>query len=41
MVKDPEKCFRELFGEAFADAYEEQLNLLKSHGRLRNGRGPV
>jgi type VI secretion system FHA domain protein len=41
MVKDPEKCFRELFGEAFADAYEEQLNLLKSHGRLRNGRGPA
>jgi type VI secretion system protein ImpI len=41
MVRDPERCFRELFGEAFADAYEEQLNLLKSHGRPRNGRGPA
>jgi type VI secretion system FHA domain protein len=32
MVRDSERCFRELFGEAFADAYEEQLNLLRAHG---------
>jgi len=32
MVRDPERCFRELFGETFADAYEEQLKLLKAHG---------
>ena len=32
MVRDSERCFRELFGEAFADAYEEQLKLLKAHG---------
>jgi type VI secretion system FHA domain protein len=31
MVRDSERCFRELFGEAFADAYEEQLKLLKAH----------
>jgi type VI secretion system FHA domain protein len=28
--KDPEVRFRKLFGEAFAQAYEEQLRLLKS-----------
>jgi predicted component of type VI protein secretion system len=32
MVRDSERCFRELFGESFADAYEEQLELLKAHG---------
>jgi type VI secretion system protein ImpI len=29
MVKDPEAAFRELFGEEFARAYEEQLRQLK------------
>ena len=33
MVKDPETSFRRLFGEAFARAYEEQLNQLKAHER--------
>jgi type VI secretion system FHA domain protein len=30
MAKDPEATFRELFGEEFARAYEEQLKQLKS-----------
>jgi type VI secretion system FHA domain protein len=30
MVKDPEATFRQLFGEEFARAYEEQLKQLKS-----------
>jgi len=30
MVKDPEACFRKLFGEEFAKAYEEQLKRLKA-----------
>jgi len=30
MTKDPEATFRELFGEEFARAYEEQLKQLKS-----------
>lgn len=30
MAKDPETTFRELFGEAFAKAYEEQLELLRT-----------
>jgi len=30
MVKDPDAAFRELFAEAFARAYEEQLRQLKS-----------
>lgn len=30
MVKDPEASFRELFGEEFARAYEEQLKRLKA-----------
>jgi type VI secretion system FHA domain protein len=30
MVKDPEESFRELFGEEFARAYEEQLKRLKA-----------
>ena len=30
MVKDPEASFRELFGEEFARAYEEQLRQLKA-----------
>jgi len=32
MVKDPEACFRKLFGEEFAKAYEEQLKRLKAEG---------
>jgi type VI secretion system FHA domain protein len=32
MVRDPEKCFRELFGNEFAAAYEEHLKQLKSRG---------
>jgi type VI secretion system FHA domain protein len=30
--KDPESCFRELFGDPFARAYEEQLARLRSAG---------
>jgi type VI secretion system FHA domain protein len=33
MVRDPETSFRELFGEEFAKAYEEQLRRLKAQGR--------
>lgn len=33
MVKDPENNFRELFGEEFARAYEEQLESLKAAAR--------
>jgi len=32
MVKDPEASFRNLFGEEFARAYEEQLERLKAEG---------
>jgi type VI secretion system FHA domain protein len=35
MVQDSETTFRELFGEAFATAYEEQLARLKAEGRAR------
>jgi type VI secretion system protein ImpI len=34
MVRDSERCFRELFGEEFAEAYEAQLKHLKTHGRI-------
>jgi len=37
MATDPETSFRQLFGEAFAKAYEEQLNQLKAHERGRPG----
>ena len=37
MVKDPETTFRELFGEEFAKAYEEQLRRLKAQGRVDRG----
>jgi type VI secretion system FHA domain protein len=33
MVRDSEKCFRDLFGDEFAAAYEEHLQQLKSRGR--------
>ena len=35
MVKDPESNFRELFGDEFARAYEEQLESLKAAARLQ------
>jgi type VI secretion system FHA domain protein len=35
MVSDADACFRELFGEEFAKAYEEQLGRLKAQGRER------
>jgi type VI secretion system FHA domain protein len=37
MVRDPEATFRELFGEEFAKAYEEQLRRLKAHSRAEQG----
>lgn len=42
MLKDPETSFRRLFGEEFARAYEEQLQLLKAGRRVGTGarRGP-
>ncbi len=33
MVRDSERCFRELFGDEFARAYEEQLKRLKAQSR--------
>jgi type VI secretion system FHA domain protein len=33
MVKDPDASFRELFGDEFANAYEEQLKRLKARNR--------
>ena len=36
MVKDPERAFRELFGDEFASAYEEQLERLKAEGRRKS-----
>jgi type VI secretion system FHA domain protein len=35
MVRDAEGSFRELFGDEFAEAYEEQLKALKARGRSR------
>jgi predicted component of type VI protein secretion system len=35
MVKDPESNFRELFGDEFARAYEEQLESLKVLARAQ------
>ena len=37
MVRDPETTFRELFGEEFAKAYEEQLRRLRAQGRADEG----
>lgn len=36
MVRDQEASFRRLFGDQFAEAYEEQLKRLKAQGRARN-----
>ena len=33
LMKDPDECFRRLFGDEFARAYEEQLSRLKSARR--------
>jgi type VI secretion system protein ImpI len=35
MVRDPESNFRELFGDEFARAYEEQLESLKAVARAQ------
>jgi type VI secretion system FHA domain protein len=42
IVKDPETAFRQLFGDEFARAYEEQLRLLKNRdaGRPPEGAPP-
>ena len=37
MVKDPEASFRELFGEEFAKAYEDQLRRLKTKSKSDAG----
>ena len=37
IVKDPETSFRELFGEEFAKAYEEQLRRLKNKNKSDAG----
>jgi type VI secretion system protein ImpI len=36
-MKDPDECFRRLFGDEFARAYEEQLSRLKSARRASHG----
>jgi len=33
MVKDPERCYRDLFGDEFAAAYDAHLKQMKSRGR--------
>jgi type VI secretion system protein ImpI len=35
LSRDPDECFRRLFGDEFARAYEEQLSRLKSARRMR------
>jgi hypothetical protein len=37
MIKDREATFRRLFGEEFAQAYEEQLRQLKARVRAAGG----
>ena len=37
MVSDADASFRELFGDEFARAYEEQLKRLKAQGRSAEG----
>jgi type VI secretion system protein ImpI len=37
MVRDADTSFRELFGDEFARAYEDQLKRLKSQGRAGKG----
>ena len=38
MVHDADDSFRELFGDAFAQAYEDQLRRLKAHGPRKSQR---
>ncbi len=38
MVSDADACFRELFGQEFANAYEDQLERLKAQDRSRRPR---
>ncbi len=35
LTSDSEECFRRLFGDVFTDAYEKQLEVLKSPGGAR------
>jgi type VI secretion system protein ImpI len=37
MTKDPDESFRRLFGEYFAQAYEDQMDRLKMAGRTVGG----
>lgn len=37
MTKDPDESFRRLFGEYFAQAYEEQMDALKAAARTSGG----
>jgi type VI secretion system FHA domain protein len=41
MAKDPEAAFAQLFGEEFAQAYEEQFRALKARGRGRPQERPI
>jgi type VI secretion system protein ImpI len=34
MTKDPDESFKRLFGESFAQAYEEQMDRLKATERM-------
>jgi predicted component of type VI protein secretion system len=38
MVSDADACFRDLFGDEFATAYEDQLFALKADSKGRPGR---
>lgn len=38
LTKDPDESFRRLFGEFFAQAYEEQMDRLKAAGRTAGGK---
>ncbi|MDW2982059.1 type VI secretion system-associated FHA domain protein TagH [Rhodanobacter sp. KK11] len=38
LSRDPDECFRRLFGDEFARAYEEQLSRLKSARRMQQSR---
>jgi type VI secretion system FHA domain protein len=41
LTKDPDESFRRLFGEAFAQAYEDQMDRLKAAGRTAGGTGAI
>ncbi|MFC5438023.1 type VI secretion system-associated FHA domain protein TagH [Rhodanobacter umsongensis] len=40
LSRDPDECFRRLFGDEFARAYEEQLSRLKSAWRMQKAARP-